>query len=198
MQTQDRSTQPVNFINFHGITLLVVQHGGIDYVEAKPLCDLTGTDWRGARRALQEGDNATLYGVKRLIPPQIAGARGLKSPFDEVLYLRLDRSRMYLARISTDRMRANGNETGADQVLALQVEWADVLHRYETHGIAAKAGRNNAVRDLYQIVKTRALMIDARERKAITHLLHQELREAGLPIDTFDDAQQELPLSQTP
>ena len=73
---ENRSTRAVNFINFHGLTMLVVEHQGIDYIEAKPLCDLSGIDWRGARRALQEGDNAVLYGVQRLIPPQIAGVGG--------------------------------------------------------------------------------------------------------------------------
>ena len=196
MQDQDRSTQPVSFINFHGLNLLVARHQGIDYIEAKPLCDLSGVDWRGARRALQEGDNAVLYGVQRLIPPQIAGLGGLKSPEDGVLYLRLDRARMYLARISTDRMRANGNAEGAEKVLALQTEWAQVLHTYETHGVAAKASRSNGLKDLHQLARTRALLTNPRERAAFTQLLHQELAAVGLPLDTFDDAQQTLPLAQ--
>ena len=192
---ENRKTKPVNFINFHGLTLLVVEHQGIDYIEAKPLCDLSGIDWRGARRALQEGDNAVLYGVQRLIPPQIAGVGGLKSPEDGVLYLRLDRARMYLARISTDRMRANGNTEGAEKVLALQTEWAQVLHRYEAHGVAIKAGRSSLLRDLIGLAKVRDGMADPRERKAFTHLLHEEMRALGLPLDTLDSPQGSLPLT---
>ncbi|HDX0791815.1 TPA: phage antirepressor N-terminal domain-containing protein [Stenotrophomonas maltophilia] len=194
-QTEDRATRAVNFINFHGLTLMVVEHEGVEYVEAKPLTDLAGIDWRGARRALQEGDSAILYGATRLEPPSIAGLGGLKSPPEGVLYLRLDRSRMYMARISTDRMRANGNGDAADQVLALQIEWAGVLHRYETQGIAMKNGRNGILRDLLALAKTRDGLNDPRERSAFTHLLHEEMRAIGLPMDSLDAPQGKLPLN---
>ena len=196
MQEEDRSTQPVNFINFHGLNLLVARHQGIDYVEAKPLSDLSGVDWRGARRALQEGDNARLYGVQRLIPPQIAGLGGLKSPDEGVLYLRLDRAHMYLARISTDRMRANGNTEGAEKVLALQEEWAKVLHTYETHGVVVKSSRSNALRDVLGLQKARNTCTDPRERAAFTRLLHLEMAAIGMPLAALDEPQQPLPLTQ--
>lgn len=194
-QPEDRRTRAIELITFHGLTLMVVEHNGIEYIEAKPLTDLAGIDWRGARRTLQEGDSAVLYGATRLDPPSIAGLGGLKSPPEGVLYLRLDRSRMYLARISTDRMRANGNIDAADQVLALQIEWAGVLHRYETQGVAFKSGRNTALRDLMTLAKTRDGMSDPRERIAFTHLLHEEMRAIGLPLDSFDPPQTQLPLN---
>lgn len=194
---EDRRTRAVNFIRLHGLTLLVVEHEGVEYIEAKPLCDLAGVHWKTAQRTLQAGDNAVLYGAKRLNPPGIAGFGSLKTPEEGVLYLRLDRSRMYLARISTDRMRANGNAAGAEQVLALQIEWAEVLHKYETHGVAIKSGRTGALRELHQLARTRALLTDPRERRALTALLHRELRALGLPIDSFDDPQGDLALPST-
>ena len=182
MQQEDRSTEPVNFINFHGLNLLVARHQGVDYVEAKPLSDLSGVDWRGARRALQEGDNARLYGVQRLIPPQIAGLGGLKSPEEGVLYLRLDRARMYLARISTDRMRANGNAEGAEKVLALQTEWAEALHAYETQGIAVKSTRNSQIREINGLLRSIHLAKTPDIRAALEQLLREELAALGAAV----------------
>ena len=182
MQEEDRSTQPVNFINFHGLNLLVARHQGIDYVEAKPLCDLAGVDWRGARRALQEGDNAVLYGVQRLIPPQIAGLGGLKTPEEGVLYMRLDRARMYLARISTDRMRANGNAEGAEKVLALQTEWAEALHAYETQGIAVKSTRNSQIREINGLLRSIQLAKAPDIRAGLEQLLREELAALGATV----------------
>lgn len=182
MQDEDRSTQPVSFINFHGLNLLVARHQGIDYVEAKPLSDLSGVDWRGARRALQEGDNARLYGVQRLIPPQIAGLGGLKSPEEGVLYLRLDRARMYLARISTDRMRANGNAEGAEKVLALQTEWAEALHAYETQGIAVKSTRNSQIREINGLLRSIQLAKAPDIRAGLEQLLREEMAALGAAV----------------
>ena len=58
-----QTTQPVNFIRFHGFTLLIVAHDGIEYIEARPLCEVIGLNWRRARDTVQSGDNATLYGT---------------------------------------------------------------------------------------------------------------------------------------
>ena len=182
MQDEDRSTQPVNFINFHGLNLLVARHHGFDYIEAKPLCDLAGVNWKTASRTLQEGDNAVLYGAQRLIPPQIAGFGSLKTPEEGVLYLRLDRARMYLARISTDRMRANGNAEGAEKVLALQTEWAEALHAYETQGIAVKSTRNSQIREINGLLRSIHLAKAPDIRAALEQLLREELAALGAAV----------------
>ena len=182
MQDEDRSTQPVSFINFHGLNLLVARHQGIDYIEAKPICDLAGVNWKTASRTLQEGDNAVLYGSQRLIPPQIAGLGGLKTPEEGVLYLRLDRARMYLARISTDRMRANGNAEGAEKVLALQTEWAEALHAYETQGIAVKSTRNSQIREINGLLRSIHLAKAPDIRAALEQLLREELAALGAAV----------------
>lgn len=188
------AARAVGFIRFHGLTLLVVAHEGVEYVPAKPFAELAGVDWKGAKRALSSGDSAVLYGTRAFLPPEIRGAGGDITPRNAVLYLRLDRARMYLARINTDRMRSHGNASGADHLLALQIEWAEALHAYETHGVAIKAGRAGAVRELHQLARTRMLVTDPRERRALTALLHAELRALGLPVDSFDDPQGQLPL----
>lgn len=104
---------------------------------------------------------------------------------------------MFLARVSTNNMRAKGSHTAADQLLALQTEWAQVLHRYETHGIAMKAQRSNTLRDLLALARVRDGMRDPREQRAFTHLLHEEMRAIGLPLDALDDPQGRLSLTAT-
>ncbi len=194
--TEDRTTRPVSFINFHGLTILVVAHQGVEYVEAKSFAELACVDWKSAKRAISSGDSAVLYGTAELIPPQIRGAGGASTPQPRI-FIRLDRARMYLARINTNQMRGQGNQDGAEQLLALQIEWAQVLHQYETHGLAVKAGRQSGLRDLMGLVKARALISDPRERRALTQLIHEEMRAMGLPLDAMDGAQGQLPLSES-
>lgn len=174
----NKTTKPVNFIHFHGLTLLVVECDGVEYVPARPLCDLAGMDWKGARRSLFEPDNATLYGSAELEEPVFDALRGLKSPQKQVC-IRLDRGRMFLARIHTSRMRANGNEAAADQLLALQVEWAEALHAYESHGIAVKKGKRDARAELVALIKARGTSPTAPERTALSNLIAEALAELG-------------------
>jgi len=206
----------VKSIHFHGLELAVLNADGIDYIPAKPLCDLAGLDWKSAKRTLQSPDKVYLYDIKRLIPPHIEGLGGLKPPRsshkttknegeselklqnDGVLCLRLDCSRMYVAQISTERMRANGNDAGADRVRALQKEWARVLHAYETHGIAVKGGQRNALRELAQTARTIEQIRDPGTRQMLAAALHDELAVLGLPADTLDNIQLPLPLPAAP
>lgn len=205
MNTEDLTTRAVNFIRFHGVTLLVAEHAGTEYVALKPLSDLAGLDWRRTKSGLAEGDSAELFGTKRLIPPVIDAVGGLMSPPDDsepapvpaqktVLYIRLDRARMYLARINTSRMRANGNAAAADQLLALQIEWAEALHSYETNGVAVKAGRGNALRDLQGLFKARASTTNPQERKGLDWLIAQEMKALGVPDEVTTPAQGALPV----
>lgn len=201
-------TKPVNFIHFHGITLLVVQHEGIEYVNAKVLNDLIGLNWRRIKETIQGGDNAVLYGTTRLITPnfeELEAPRGLQTPTSEggtegqatekqsprgTLHIRLDRSRMFLARVNTNAMRVNNNVAAADALLALQIEWADALHNYETHGVAAKANVRATQQQLMGLMKARTLAKPT-EQAAFTALIAQLLTELGQPIAT--DHQQNLP-----
>lgn len=195
MQDEDLSTRPVNFIRFHGLSLLVVRNGSIDYIPARPLCDLAGVQWKGAQRGLLEGDSAILFGTKRLQAPQIDGGGTLKCPGNGVVYIRLDRSRMYLARISTDRMRANGKAEAADDMLALQIEWADALHSYETNGIAMKAGRDTDLKALKALLDSYSRCGDARRRSALDFLIDERLWQLNVPRHLLEEPQQFLPLT---
>jgi len=196
----------VRSIRFHGLELALLNAEDVDYIPAKPLCDLAGVNWRTARRTLESGDNARLFGTKRLAPPLIEGLNGhlgakmgegpgyKASPLESVLCLRMDCSRGYLFKISTDRMRAKGNHDGADQLHALQKEWAKVLHDYETHGIAVKPGRKNALDELLKMTKLRNQLSDPQKRRYVDQLIHEGLHALGQPADTLDEPQLPLPL----
>ncbi|MES9901103.1 MAG: hypothetical protein ABW168_00305 [Sedimenticola sp.] len=133
-----KSSQAADLINFHGLTLLVAESEGVKYLPAKPLADLARVDWRSAKKTIQERDNAILYGTTWLIPPVFAAEGGTSTPTKPALYIRLDRSTMYLARINTKMMRGKGSEDAAEALLTLQIEWAQALHAYETNGFATK------------------------------------------------------------
>jgi hypothetical protein len=190
--TTDNATQVVNIINFHGLTLWVVAHDGTEYISAKALADFAGIDWRSAKKTIQEPDNAILYGTKWLKHPVFAAEGGTSTPTKEGLYIRLDRSRMYLARINTRMMRGKGSEAAAEQLLQLQIEWADVLHRYETDGVVYKKIASDNLNKLISLQKLRITTTDQREKSAVTRLIHKQLDALGEPVTKLDDDQLEL------
>lgn len=156
-------------IGFHGLNLLVYKYESTEYVPAKSITDAIGIDWRNVKRNFEIEDNKVLYGVVRLTTSKIDNLGGLKTPgaslsamnmdvseveitdnsqFLDILCMRLDRVHMYLARVNTSRIRANGNTGSADYLLSLQTEWAQALHNYETHGIAIKSTLFNNTKQL--------------------------------------------------
>lgn len=171
-----------DIIYFHGATLQVITHDGVKYVPAKPLSDLAGNHWRTTKKTIIEGDNATLYATKQIQFNEFASQGGASATLSNVLCMRLDRIYIYLACISTNQMKAQGNVEAANTLLQLQVEWADVLHNYETRGFASKGKMDTTLVSLNQLIKTRSLLKDPNEYQAYTALIHQKMQEAGLPI----------------
>ncbi|MEJ1465009.1 MAG: hypothetical protein RPU15_17335 [Candidatus Sedimenticola sp. (ex Thyasira tokunagai)] len=190
----------VNIINFHGLTMWVVEYDGIQYIYAKPLVDLAGLTWRRAKKALFDEDNAVLYGTKVMNHPIFAAGGHTSVTPSEGVYIRLDRSRMYMARIQTSRMRAAGKIDAANELLQLQEEWAEALHNYETQGLAVKTTRQTSRRkdedSLSSLVKTREKTIDQAERQALTNMIADKLIELGYPPETNKGKQQELELPE--
>ena len=208
------TSQPVGFIRFHGLTLLVVEAITIQYVPVKPIVDLLGLDWRNQRTAIQTGDNAVLYGARRLVSPVFnavsggditplptSGNRAADDLDAETpsqigdrrtdLYIRLDRAQMFLARVNTTRVRSHGNVDAANYLLALQIEWAEALHAYQLHGVAVKEGSLAERKSLGDLMKNRVLA-GPREKSAFDKMIAASLNDLGYPID--DDGQQDLPL----
>lgn len=185
----DNTTRPVNFIRFHGLTLLVVDNEGIEYLDPRQLCELAGMQWKGARRNLQEGDNVVLYGSKLLQRPVFDADGTSRCPGNEALYIRLDRSRMFMARINTNQMRSHGNAEAAEWLLNLQIEWANALHSYESNGIAVKKSNREARVELVGLMKARELATPT-ERVAFDRLIRNAMAEVGCVMEI--DPQQAL------
>lgn len=208
-----------DLIHFHGLTLLVYSDGKHRYIQAKPLVDLAGIDWRTAKRTIIEPDNVTLYGTTALQLPAIHAPQGGPSPTltDQntpknpsqgepkstpehhsitendlptnvgTLCFRLDRARMFLARINASQMKAQGNLVAAEALLALQIEWAEVLHDYETKGIAIKKGQDNPLNNLTKLMKLRSQAHKGPEQHILTQLIHQQLADMGYPVSSEPD-----------
>lgn len=186
------TTRVVNLINFHGLTLWVMEHEGTEYIQAKPLADLAGVDWRGAKRTLQESHNLILYGTKWLDSPVFSAEGGTASPGKPILCVRLDRSRIYVARINTRLMASKGQTEAAEALLQLQIEWAEALHRYETDGVAYKKAEKEERNQLIALLKARQQQPTQNERQAITRMIRDTFSDLGYPVEK--DPQGELDL----
>lgn len=198
---------PIKMINFHGIILFIYSTGNKTYVPVRPIVDLIGNDWRTVRKTITTGDNQDLYGTITLSVPKTDNFGGLmlpenaintpvhpdylmenspKSELIEVLCIRFDRVHLYLARVNTTRLRVNGNIDSADYLLKLQHEWADVLHNYETHGIAinkSKLEHTKYIKSLYDLYR----VAEPHQQKCISKQIDDAL---GIQTPLSDDERQ--------
>jgi hypothetical protein len=199
------ATRITDIIHFHSLTLMVYSHEGLQYIAAKPLVDLAGMDWRSAKKNIQEADNAILYGTTWLnlaenasqggdITPKNApqggasthqnahqGDNDVTTP-NSILCFRLDRARMFLARINTSRMKSHGNIEAAEALLKLQVEWAEVLHDYETKGHATKDKSEGQEKRLINLIRTLNQTKDAHIKHMLRSRIEALSAELGHPI----------------
>jgi hypothetical protein len=129
-------------VQFHGILLTVVSYDDKDYIPLKPVVEMLGTQWKTARETAFSGDNRELYGTCELNEPIFNSFSTLKGAKKSVFIL-LEAAEMYLARVNTSRLKANGNKSSAEYLLNLQKEWRKALHDYETNGFAAKPSISN-------------------------------------------------------
>ncbi|MFV0662747.1 phage antirepressor N-terminal domain-containing protein [Denitromonas sp.] len=125
-------------IEYAGLTLPVVKNAqGLEHVPLKPICELFGLKWETQRTKVSERFYADYLGIctlKALVCTPLKG--GADDQIREHTFLRLDRVAAFLMTINPDRVRANGNDSGADFLQAKLTEWADALHDYETFGSA--------------------------------------------------------------
>ena len=192
-------------------------HNGQPYVVMRALVTAMGLDWRSwksQRVGIETGDNAILYGSRRLISPVFnAVLGGLKpstntatdagdpekvtqnQPSDPTsrtdLCIRLDRAQMFLARVNTNRVRSNGNIDAANYLLALQIEWAQALDAYQLHGVAVKQEVRVELKTLGDLLKMREQATQY-EKPGLTKLIANAMRELGCTVEI--DRQASLPL----
>lgn len=197
MNEQSEKTNVIGIINFHGITLWVIGLDGIEYIQAKPLVDLAKVDWRSAKKTLQEDHNLILYGTKWLSNPILSADSGTRTPGKQSLYVRLDRSRLYMARINTRIMASKGKVEAAERLLQLQVEWAQVLHDYETTGVATKnkslLDRREKEKSLIALMNARKITTNQKERAAFDIMVAERIDDLGvIPDHIGNDAQADM------
>lgn len=176
MMNSHSTAKITDIIYFHGVTLPIITRDNIKYIPAKYLTDLAGIDWRTAKRSLLDEENVLLYAIKQFKSPVIASQGGNVTTLKDVIHLQFDRAYLYLARINTRIMKGKGNIIAAEQLLELQIEWAKVLHDYETHGIAIKSKSNH--NELMQIMKMRQMAI-GQEKQVFSKMLQSKLVEFG-------------------
>ncbi len=174
--TTTSTAKITDIIYFHGMTLPIILWNNTKYIPAKYLTDLAGIDWRTAKRSLLDEENVLLYAVKQFKSPILASQGGSPTTPDDIIHIQFDRAHFYLARINTKIMKAMGNITAAEKLLELQIEWAKVLHDYETHGIAIKGKSSH--NDLMQIMKMRQMAI-GQEKQVFSKMLQSKLAELG-------------------
>lgn len=196
------SNKPINYallshiIHFHGINLIVRKYQNTEYVPLKPIVESIGIDWRNIKRNMENQDNQQLYGGLDLLSPEpdvFSGHMTKKMDvesvpsndfeqkiskniqFSELFCIRLDRVNMFLARVNTSKVRASGNETAANYLLALQTEWAEVLHDYETTGIAVNKTVFDNTKQLKVLVDIYSKLNDQQQKLVVARQIDHAL-----------------------
>ena len=166
-------------LEFAGVTLPVVKdEEGRDVVPLKPISDVFGIRWEDQRLKVQRGYLAKFLGT---CTPDIRGADQLR----EMVCIRLDRVAAWMFQINPERVRAAGNEAGADFLIAKHEEWADLIHQYETckGGMLAheSAARTANLRLFIQAIRTRQRVESKSDRAALWHVVGQLAADLDVP-----------------
>lgn len=187
-------------INYAGLQLPVYKSSiGEDITPLKPIVDLFGLVWRDQRAKIMGNDFYRNHLGIYEQPRNINQVR-LSSPADEVnltsntisegdnptylpeVFIRIDRIASYFMTINPERVRANGNITGADFLQQKIEEWADALHDYESLGVAFKDKNKHINNELMQIMKMRQMAI-GQEKLVFSKMLQSKLVEFGYQAD---------------
>lgn len=169
-------------LEFAGITLPISKDAeGRDIVPVKPISDVHGLSWADQHKKMQTRYLARRLGVCIGLIPYAGQNR-------EMVCIRLDRVSAYLNQIEPERVRAAGNETGADFLEAKQEEWDDLIHEYETRqggmmqGVSAETSTLAITVRLYlSVIRTKRFATDERELKALSSMAEFLAAKAGAP-----------------
>lgn len=174
-------------IQYAGLTLPVVKNDqGQDVTPLKPIADLFGLDWETQRKKVTQGDfYPTFFGTCTGVMP------GAGSQNREQTCIRLDRVAAYLMGINPERVKANGNESGAAYLAAKITEWADALHDYEEIGVAVnlnhiktQAALRLQRRAFGEMITIRTKTSNKADRAALACVLQSMATELGVPYQT--------------
>jgi len=129
MHKSEITPQPVEFMTLYGLDLRMVKHGGVDYVDPRPLCELAGVSWNVFSCELMADDAFLLYETKMLAGQNIPFDERPKGSDKPSPFIRVDRLHVLLIRIDTSKMRWRGKVVQADELLLDQIDWAQELHQ---------------------------------------------------------------------
>lgn len=194
-----------------GVEIRTIEINGIAYVSARGTTDVFNLNLAKQKSQLEDKDNIILYGVIDISTPEFADYRdhkvtitgknrgentnfasqasrkkGQHADREDHIFIRMDRAMMFIARVSTARMRVNGNEEGADAILAKQLEYAQALHDYETLGIAinrnhfgADEMRRKQRLTVAKLIQIKSATADAADRHVLASLIGEAAGEIG-------------------
>ena len=166
-------------ITYAGITLPVIKRAtGEEIVPLKPIADAFGLSWEDQRKKVAGSAYLTEFlGVCTGDIPGIAGR-------DPVCIL-LSRVAAYLMTLNPDKIKAAGNVSGAQFLIAKQNEWADALHDYEELGVAINLNHHRVqgakVNALIRAVALRGKTENQTDRTLMGHLVARLASDIGLP-----------------
>lgn len=171
-------------IEYASLTLPIYKNErGEDVTPLKPISDLFGFRWEIQRtKVTQSAYLSRFLGVCTLLK---GGAGDQKR---EQTCILVSRVAAFLMSINPDRVRANGNESGADFLEEKIEEWADALHDYEELGVAINLNHVKAQEVLRKQRASFAQMIGVKnrtaalsDRQALSHVIGQMADELDVP-----------------
>jgi hypothetical protein len=178
-------------IQYAGLQLQIGKNErGQDVTPLKPISDLFGLVWRDQRKKVTESLFLSTYlGISgEDILTSKADSRPKNPTYKEEIFIRLDRVAAYLMTINPDKVRAQGNISGAEYLEAKLNEWADALHDYEELGVAVNLNHlktQEALRkqraSFAQMIGIKNKVSDASDRRALGHVVKQMAGELGIP-----------------
>lgn len=172
-------------IEYAGLQLFVGKNErGEDVTPLKPVVtEVLGLDWMTQYNKVTKSP---------FLMRELGVCIGLKPYADdqkrEQICIKLDRLAYYLMTINPDRVRANGNISGAEYLEAKISEWADALHEYEEMGVAYNlnhARTKEATRrdrmSFMAACKIKEGLQDEKNRRASEHVIGIWAGELGAP-----------------
>lgn len=198
---KDTYIQPTLVLDGHVIRTIEIEE--VPYISARGIVEVFNLDFRKQKKQLLEPDSVILYGVIDISTPEFAIFANLGSPktgrhvdLDDNVFLRMDRAMMFIARVSTANMRANGNIKGANAILALQLKFAQALHDFQMMGIAINRdhiAQSNAdvakINSIVKMVYAKNRSADGQDRKLLARLIGSRAADLGIEYqsDLLDD-----------
>jgi len=174
-------------IEYAGMQLQIAKNeAGEEVTPLKPISDLFGLDWRSQYKKLTESEYLSKYlGVCIGDMPHAGGQKR------EQTCILLSRVAAFLMSISPDKVKASGNESGADFLIEKLNEWADALHDYEALGVAINKNQMGAaklelarINALVRLQTVKNRTESKHDRKALTEAQKVLSKELGLPVQS--------------